>query len=78
VSSLQGNPLLPIVGDNAVAPSIRVDDAQLDRSYKGDKKHLGGFTNVDIHGISPYVWRMMMKDYGIKSIIDVGCGRRIG
>jgi hypothetical protein len=81
VPSSQINPLLPIVGDNAVAlPSIRVDDAQFDRSYyggKGDKKHLGGFTNVDTQGLSPYVWRMMMKDYGIKSIIDVGCGRGI-
>ena len=79
VPSLQINPLLPIVGDSAVAlPSIRVNNAELDRSFyggKGDKKHLGGFTNVDIHGISPYVWRMMIKDYGIKSIIDVGCGR---
>jgi len=41
----------------------------------GDKTHLGGFTDIDIHGISPRVWKDMMEYFGIKSILDVGCGK---
>ena len=44
---------------------------------KGDKLHLGGFTEVDPHGISPYVWREMLEYFGVKSLLDVGCGRGI-
>jgi hypothetical protein len=79
------DPLLAPQGDAVALPSIR--DAQDDAKRQGlaasiygghgDKKHLGGFTEIDIHGISPYVWRMMMQEYGIKSVIDVGCGRGI-
>jgi 2-polyprenyl-3-methyl-5-hydroxy-6-metoxy-1,4-benzoquinol methylase len=80
----QDDPLLAPQGEAEALPSIR--DAQDDTKRigtasiyggQGDKKHLGGFTEVDIHGISPYVWRMMMGEYGIKSVIDVGCGRGI-
>lgn len=42
---------------------------------KGDKAHLGGFTEVDIQGISPHTWRSMMEYFGVKSLLDVGCGR---
>jgi len=41
----------------------------------GDKAHLGGFTNVDPEGISPYLWREMMEYFGVKTLLDVGCGR---
>lgn len=43
----------------------------------GDKPHLGGFTTLDIHGISPFVWRDMMEYFGVKKLLDVGCGRGI-
>ena len=43
----------------------------------GDKTHLGGFTTVDSDGISPYVWRDMMEYFGVKKLLDVGCGRGI-
>lgn len=76
----QRDPLLSPIGEAVALPSIRVKDTNFDRSFyggKGDKKHLGGFTDIDINGISPYVWRMMISEYGIKSILDVGCGRGI-
>eukprot|EP01083_Nonionella_stella_P074596 202401_1 len=41
----------------------------------GDKLHLGGFTEIDPEGISPRLWRDMMEYFGIKSLLDVGCGR---
>lgn len=41
----------------------------------GDKKHLGGFSTVDPEGISPFVWREMMEYFGVKTLLDVGCGR---
>ena len=28
-----------------------------------------------MHGISPNVWSNMMTTYGVKSLLDVGCGR---
>ncbi len=40
-----------------------------------DKAHLGGFTTVDPEGISPSVWRDMMEYFGVKSLLDVACGR---
>ena len=36
-----------------------------------------GFTDIDLHGISPTVWRNMLTQFGVKSLIDVGCGRGI-
>lgn len=67
-------------------PSIRVDDSKVETSRttahvvyggKGDKVHLGGFTDIDLQGISPAVWKAMVQDYGIKTLIDLGCGRGI-
>lgn len=40
-----------------------------------DKTHLGGFTEVDPEGISPALWKEMMSYFGVKSMLDVGCGR---
>lgn len=41
----------------------------------GDKAHLGGFTTIDPQGISPYLWKEMMEYFGVKTLLDVGCGR---
>ena len=56
-------------------PSIRTD-AQLKRGNyggKGDKAHLGGFTELDLHGISPALWKHMVESLGVHSVLDVGC-----
>ena len=62
-------------------PALRNQDdaASIRRIYggKGDGKHLGGWTEIDIQGLSPRLWRHMMSELGIHSIIDVGCGRGI-
>lgn len=59
------------------AASAAKDDVKRGGQYggKGDKSHLGGFTQYDYDGLSPDVWRMIMKTWTVKSVIDVGCGR---
>jgi SAM-dependent methyltransferase len=42
---------------------------------RGDGKHLGGFTEFDPHGVSPGVWSKMITELGVKSFMDIGCGR---
>ena len=75
------NPLAIPQGQAPNLPSIRVQqEEQVDRAIyggTGDKKHLGGFTEIDVHGISPAVWKHMINKYNIKSLMDVGCGRGI-
>ncbi|EED88192.1 predicted protein [Thalassiosira pseudonana CCMP1335] len=44
---------------------------------KGDKPHLGGFTEFDPLGVSPSLWKHMISHYGIKSLLDVGCGKGV-
>jgi 2-polyprenyl-3-methyl-5-hydroxy-6-metoxy-1,4-benzoquinol methylase len=67
-------------------PSIRLSEAEdlvprkvhsVEVGGKGDKKHLGGFTVIDLQSISPDVWKYMISYFGVKSILDVGCGRGI-
>jgi hypothetical protein len=61
-------------------PSVRLDQDVVKRGQyggKGDKPHLGGFTEMDMDGISPKLWKYMIEYFGIKSILDVGCGRGI-
>jgi len=67
-------------------PSVQINDASVDKMRdrsgtvyggKGDKVHLGGFTDIDLHGISPALWKEMVTEFGIKSLIDLGCGRGI-
>ena len=36
--------------------------------------HLGSYEDVNVQNVSPDVWKFMLKNYGIQSIIDVGCG----
>jgi hypothetical protein len=70
---------LDIPQGGAVAlPSVRVDDSSVgyDRKIyggKGDKPHLGGFAtgSVDPDGMSPALWKWMVKEIGVKSLLDV-------
>jgi Methyltransferase domain len=79
------NPLAIPPGEAPPLPSTREAEAAVDatriKSTKyggaGDAKHLGGFTAYDGHGVSPYVWRQMMAEYGVHSVVDVGCGRGV-
>ena len=82
----ESNPLSIPPGQPPNLPSIRIQNkteeatTTLNRKLyggKGDAQHLGGFTDFDINGISPAVWRNMLTKYGIKSVLDVGCGRGI-
>eukprot|EP01041_Mallomonas_annulata_P009475 gene9475-19681_t len=43
----------------------------------GDKLHLGGFIDYDVEGVSNNTWNFMLGPLGIKSVIDLGCGRGI-
>lgn len=66
-------------------PSIPVSDEeekilQEKRGIYGgvrDKIHLGGFTNVDECGISNNTFNFMFGPLGIRSIVDVGCGKGV-
>jgi 2-polyprenyl-3-methyl-5-hydroxy-6-metoxy-1,4-benzoquinol methylase len=73
--------LAPPRGKAIALSSIRVakEEFKSDERYggKGDKSHLGGFTDMDHHGISPAVWKWMMTYIGVHSLLDVGCGRGI-
>ena len=42
---------------------------------RGDKPHLGGFTDFDPEGVSNNTFNFMLGPLGIRSIVDVGCGR---
>jgi hypothetical protein len=77
------NPLVIPRGQAVPLPSIRTDNegsAFVQRSIyggAGDKKHLGGFTDIDTAGISPRAWKWMVQRLNIQSVLDVGCGRGI-
>jgi hypothetical protein len=73
--------LAPPGGKAEALPSLRVSTEGF-MSYKiyggvGDKPHLGGFTDLDHHGVSPAVWKWMVTEIGVHSVLDVGCGRGI-
>ena len=42
---------------------------------KGDAEHLGGFTARDNSTISENVWNFMLSQLGVKSVLDIGCGK---
>jgi hypothetical protein len=80
------NPLAVPKGQAKNLPSIRVEEAKHDENVDavrkiyggaGDKAHLGGFTELDLQGVSPNTWRHMITDLNVKSLMDVGCGRGI-
>lgn len=76
--SSEQNPLGVPNGKAVALPSVRVNDdgAGYDRKMyggKGDKPHLGGFAtgSVDIDGMSPALWKWMIQQIGVKSLLDV-------
>jgi len=76
------NPLAIPPGQAKALPSLRDASKAIDQQRKfygghGDAKHLGGFTQLDPAGISPNVWRHMMQQWNVHSVLDVGCGRGI-
>ena len=82
MSSWLQNPLVLPPFSPPNLPSIRIQDDVLDHKRndyggKGDAAHLGGFTQIDHQGISPNVWTKLITDIGVKSFLDVGCGRGI-
>ena len=72
------NPLRIPPGKAQNLPSVRLEEDTVERQIyggAGDKKHLGGFTEYDGDGVSPALWTVMMQEFGVHSLIDVGCGR---
>lgn len=74
------NPLGIPPGKAQNLPSIRQEDQQLNRvrrryGGKGDKEHLGGFSEMDPGGISPGLFKHMIQEIGVHSFLDIGCGR---
>ena len=74
--------LVPPMGVAVALPSVRVELTTGNKSDAiyggvGDKPHLGGFTDLDHHGVSPAVWKWMVNYLGVHSLLDVGCGRGI-
>jgi hypothetical protein len=76
------NPLSIPEGRAKNLPSVRIVDEKLESKRKiyggkGDAKHLGGFTEIDMDGISPATWKYAVKNWTVQSVLDVGCGRGI-
>ena len=77
------NPLAIPPGQARNLPSIQVHDVKLDQNRgkgfggTGDAKHLGGFVKIDPGGLNPTLWKYMIETLGVKSFLDVGCGRGI-
>ncbi|OEU21738.1 hypothetical protein FRACYDRAFT_178829 [Fragilariopsis cylindrus CCMP1102] len=78
------NPFDVPIGQAINLPSVRQEDTAEDEKRKvhgtvyggkGDKKHLGGFTEIDMQGISPAVWKHVVEKWTVQSVLDVGCGR---
>ena len=72
-----GTPNLPSIRVVKSGNDQNVDDKRQIYAGKGDKKHLGGFTEIDMLGISPAVWKHAVTDWRVQSVLDVGCGRGI-
>ena len=76
---LKINPLSIPQGQAQNLPSIPTNE-QIDRKIyggKGDAKHLGGFTQLDLHGVSPATWKYVVEYLGVHSVLDVGCGKGV-
>jgi len=72
------NPLGIPPGKAPNLPSPRLkEDTEKRGGYggKGDAEHLGGFTEFDTGGISPGVFKYMIEVLGVRSFLDIGCGR---
>lgn len=44
---------------------------------KGDKAHLGGFTDYDPQGVSNNTFNLLLGIIGVRSVLDVGCGKGV-
>jgi hypothetical protein len=78
------NPLDIPRGKAVALPSVIIDDSKVvyERKIyggKGDKPHLGGFAtgSIDMDGVAPVLWKYMVSEIGVKSLLDIGCGRGI-
>jgi hypothetical protein len=79
------NPIAMVIPQgNAIArpatPLTEDENSKIDRKFyggAGDKAHLGGFTQFDPQGVAPSLWKHMIKHLGIKSVLDVGCGKGV-
>lgn len=74
------NPLSIPGGKARNLPSLQVVNEELlkERKYyggKGDRSHLGGFTEIDLAGVSPSVWKHAVTNWTVQSVLDVGCGK---
>ena len=75
------NPLGIPPGKAQNLPSPRMQDSSaVDKKRggyggAGDEQHLGGFGEIDAGGISPGLFKHMISNLGIKSVMDIGCGR---
>jgi len=66
-------------------PSVRISEeeekelapARSIYGGKGDKAHLGGFTNFDPAGVSNNTFNFLVGGLAIKSLVDVGCGKGV-
>lgn len=68
-------PSPPAIKGEKVRSKSRVDTDHEIYGGKGDKAHLGGFTyKIDMGGISTNVWRFIIGQVAVRSIVDVGCG----
>eukprot|EP00563_Minutocellus_polymorphus_P004704 CAMPEP_0181035664 /NCGR_PEP_ID=MMETSP1070-20121207/8442_1 /TAXON_ID=265543 /ORGANISM="Minutocellus polymorphus, Strain NH13" /LENGTH=371 /DNA_ID=CAMNT_0023113235 /DNA_START=151 /DNA_END=1266 /DNA_ORIENTATION=+ len=75
------NPLSIPPGKAQNFPSPRLQDSSaVDKKRKGyggagDEQHLGGFGEIDPGGINPGLFKYMITDLGVKTFLDIGCGR---
>jgi 2-polyprenyl-3-methyl-5-hydroxy-6-metoxy-1,4-benzoquinol methylase len=66
---------------NSISPpsqkGIKPEKIIQNRQYggKGDKPHLGGFTyKIDTDGVSTNLWRFIIGQLAVRSLVDLGCG----
>ena len=75
------NPLGIPPGKAQNLPSPRLQDSSsVDKKRggyggAGDEQHLGGFGEIDPGGINPGLFKYMITELGVKSFLDIGCGR---
>ena len=80
VAAVPGGSFVP-EGTAVALPSILIsdeEDSKIERRIyggRGDKAHLGGFTSFDEMGVGIALWKHMVTYLGIKSVLDLGCGR---
>jgi len=75
---LRGKSPEPLGSIRVSSKSVPLDE-KIKNLYggKGDKPHLGGWTEYDPMGVSNHTWDYMMGVLGVRSVLDIGCGRGI-